>query len=205
MLDGQIYIAGERGRLVHALQEPLKEVLEWLWKQQIIVPLGVNEMLEWCNSFVLVPKANCKVPLCLDPDRLNEVLIKPVQRSNSEWGVKYLTIIHASSGYHNLKLDKQFIILNHILCPFGRYRYTWLPFGVGPPGDMFHKKIDDLFYGMFNIFGIANNILIAGCDELGRDHNATIDTVLRICRKANLKRNRDKCLFRSTRIPFSVK
>ena len=46
----------------------------------IITPLGVDEMAEWCNSFVLVPKANGKVRLCLDPARLNEVLIRPFHR-----------------------------------------------------------------------------------------------------------------------------
>ena len=34
-------------RLAYALQEPLKEELNRLHKQQIIVPLGVDEMSEW--------------------------------------------------------------------------------------------------------------------------------------------------------------
>ena len=52
--------------------------------------------------------------LCLDAARLNKALIRPVHR----WlllnyiltrlaGVKYLTLIDVSSGYNNLKLDKQ--------------------------------------------------------------------------------------------------
>ena len=43
------------------LQEPLKKELDRLQKQQIIMPLGVDETSEWCNSFVLGPKANGKV------------------------------------------------------------------------------------------------------------------------------------------------
>ena len=53
-------------RVAYALQKPLKVELEWLQKQQIIVPLGVDEMLEWYNSFVLVTKANGRVTLCPD-------------------------------------------------------------------------------------------------------------------------------------------
>ena len=49
--------------------------------------------------------------------------------------------------------------------------------------------------GMPNVFGIADDILIAGFHDLGRDHDATIDKVLRICRKVNLKPNKDKYLF----------
>ena len=46
----------------------------------IIIPLGVDKMAEWCKSFVLVLKANGKVRLCLDPAWLNQVLITPVHR-----------------------------------------------------------------------------------------------------------------------------
>ena len=52
------------------LQEPLKKELESIQKQHIIVPLGVDETLEWCNSFALVLKANGKVGMCLHLPRL---------------------------------------------------------------------------------------------------------------------------------------
>ena len=79
---------------------------------------------------MLVPKANGKVRLCLDPARLNQTLIRPVH-----WGptlndilatlnnIQYMSIINASSGYHNLKLDKQSSYLSTFSCPFGRYQY----------------------------------------------------------------------------------
>ena len=40
---------------------------------------------------------------------------------------------------------------------------------------------------MANVFGIADDILIAGFDDLGIDHDETLEKVLRICRQANLK------------------
>ena len=54
-------------RVAHALQKPFKEELKCLQGMDIITPLGVDEMAELCKSFVLVPKANGKVWLCLDP------------------------------------------------------------------------------------------------------------------------------------------
>ena len=90
-----------------------------------IIPLGVDEMAEWCNNFVLIPKANCKVRLCLDTAQLNQVLIRPVHRGPTLNdilpklnNVKYMSIIDASSRYHNLKL-----YLTTFPCLFGRYRY----------------------------------------------------------------------------------
>ena len=73
---------------------------------------------------------------------------------------------------------------------------------LAPVDDVFQKKTDELFSGMPNIFGIADNTLIAGFDEPGTDHNATLDKVLRICRQGNMKLNNDKCLFRCISILF---
>ena len=53
--------------MVYALQNLFKEDLEHLQGMDIITPHGIDEMAEWCNSFVLVPKAKGKVQLCLDP------------------------------------------------------------------------------------------------------------------------------------------
>ena len=61
--------------MAYALQKLFKEELDCLQEMDIITSLWVNEMAEWCNSFVLVPKANGKVRLCLDPARFNQVLI----------------------------------------------------------------------------------------------------------------------------------
>ena len=79
--------------------------LDRLQKQQNLVPLGVDETSEWCNSFMLVPKANGKIRLYLDPAWLNKVLIRPIYRGptfNSILprlaGVKYQMLISAISG-----------------------------------------------------------------------------------------------------------
>ena len=61
---------------------------------------------------------------------------------------------------------------------------------------MFQKKIDELFSGMQNVFGIADNILIACFDKQDKDHDETLEKVLWACGWENLKLNKDKCPFR---------
>ena len=73
-----------------------------------------------------------------------------------------MSIINASSGYHNLKLDKQSSCLTTFSCPFGRYWYRQLPFGALLAGDMFQLKRDGIFNDMPNVFGIADDILEMG-------------------------------------------
>ena len=167
-LDSKPYQAPPR-HVVYALQKPFKEELECLQELDIIVPLGVDKMADWCNSFVLVPKANGKVQLCLDPALLNQALIRPIHMGPTLNdilpklnNVQYMSIINVSLGYHNLKLDKWSSYLTTFSCPFGRYRYKHLPFGAAPAGDMFQHKIDEIFNDMPNVFGIADDILVTG-------------------------------------------
>ena len=68
--------------MAYALQKPFKEELE-SYKRDIIAPLGIDKTATWCNSIVLVPNANGKVRLCLDPVQLNQVLIRPIHRGST--------------------------------------------------------------------------------------------------------------------------
>ena len=93
----------------YVLQKPLTEELEWIQKQLIMVPLSTDKISQWCNSFVLVPKANGKVRLCLDLARINEALTRPIQMDPTcndihpkLSRVKYIMLIDPSSWYHNL-------------------------------------------------------------------------------------------------------
>ena len=54
------------------------------------------------------------------------------------------------------------------------------------------EKMDELFQGLPSVFGISDDILIAGFNDMGRDYDATLNKVLRICRQASLQLNKDK-------------
>ena len=66
-------------------------------------------------------------------------------------------------------------------------------------GDMFQRKLDELLSGIPNVFGTADEILIAGFDK---NHDETLQKALHIYRQTNLKLNKHICLFTFTRIPF---
>ena len=96
--------------IAYASQEVFKKELERLQEHQTLAPQGVDKMAKWCNSFVIVPKPNGTEYLCLDPARLNQVLIRPVHRGPTINDIlPKLTNVHymiiCSAGYHNLKLD----------------------------------------------------------------------------------------------------
>ena len=145
----------------------------------------------------------------LDPAWLNQALIRPVHRGPTLNdilprlnNIQNMSIINTSSGYHNLKLDKQSLYLTTFSCPFGRYWYKCLPFGAVPVGNIFQCKIDEIFNDMPNVFGIADDILVIGYNKNGADQDKAVYSVLRQCQDVNLKLNKEKCHFRCTSIPF---
>ena len=195
--------------IAYPLQLPFKEELECLQHQDIIPPLGIGETAEWYIPFVLVPKPNGKVRLCVDPARLNQALIRLVHRRpmlNDIFpklnNVQHLSLIDASSSYHNLTLDERSSFLTTFACSLGRYRYKRLPYGAVPTGDMFQRKIDEIFKDLPNVFGFADNILVLGYDIDGNGHDDTQQRVLQVCRQVKLKLNEHKCHFRCMQVLF---
>ena len=77
---------------------------------------------------------------------------------------QYLSFIDVSFSYHSLKLDEKSSYFTTFACQFGRYRYKRLPFGAAAAGDMFQRKITE-------IFAIADDILVVGYDVDGKDHD----------------------------------
>ena len=106
---------------------------------------------------------------------MNEILTRLVD-------VKYLTLIDVSCGHHNQKLNEKSSYLTTFSCPFGRYQYIRLPFEAEPEGNMFQEKMDELFNDISNVFGIADDILIARLDADGRDHDKRFEQALHRCR-----------------------
>ena len=87
---------------------------------------------------------------------------------------QHLSLIDVSSDYHNLRLNEKSSYLITFACQFGRYRYKRLPFAAVPVGDMFQRKIDEIFKDLPNVFGIADDILVVGYDVDGKDHVNTL-------------------------------
>ena len=123
-------------------------------------------------------KPNGKIRLCLDPKDLNNAIKRPhyytptfddiLPKLN---GAKYFSILDARSGYWNLKLDEKSSLLTTFNTPFGRYKYNRLPFGLNLSQDIFQKKIDDTFGRLPGCVGIADDLVIVGFKEDGKDHD----------------------------------
>ena len=68
-----------------------------------------------------------------------------------------------------------------MVLPFGRFQWTQLPMGTVVAQDIFQSKLDAIFIGMEGVTGIADDMVIAGKDEMEHDRNflAFMETSLR--------------------------
>ena len=127
------------------------------------------------------PKPYGKVILCLDPARLNQAIIRPVNRGPTISDifpkltcVFYHTLIDPSSIDHNQKQQKKSSHLTTFTSEFSTCRYSGLPFGGVLTGDRCQRKIDEIFKELCNGFGIADNMLIVRYIKYSIDHNGML-------------------------------
>ena len=84
--------------------------------------------------------------------------------------------------------------------PFGRFQWTRLPMGTVVAQDIFQSKLDSFFVGMEGVTGIADDMVIAGRDEMEHDRNFL--AFMEKCMDNNLTLNSEKIQFRQTQVSF---
>ena len=97
----------------------------------------VNKPTAWVNSMVVNEKQNGKLRICIDPRDLNKALLREHYQSPTQQeitsrlaGAKYFSKLDVTSGFWQMPLDEDSSYLTTFNMPFGRYRFTVVPFGV---------------------------------------------------------------------------
>ena len=84
--------------------------------------------------------------------------------------------------------------------PFGRFQWTQLPMGTVVAQDIFQSKLDAIFIGMEGVTGIADDMVIAGTDEMEHDRNFL--AIMEKCMSNNLTLNSKKIQFKQSQVSF---
>ena len=84
--------------------------------------------------------------------------------------------------------------------PFGRFQWTHLPMGTVVAQDIFQLKLDAIFIGMEGVTGIADDMIIAGKDEMEHDRNFL--AFMEKCMENNLTLNSEKIQFKQKQVSF---
>ena len=105
---------------------------------------------------------------------------------------KVFSVLDTTSGYWQVKLDEASSKLCTFNTPYGRYRFTRLPFGIKSAPEVFQHCMSELFEDVEGVKAIEDD------DE----HDARLKQVLNRAREFNLKLNAKKCRIRQEEIPY---
>ena len=198
------------------LETAFKEEFESLVKQGILEE--VKEHTDWVNSYVIVEKdtgnhhspnhtVKKKLRICLDPRDLNEALEREPYHTRSVdeitaklQGMTVFTIVDFKKGYWMVVSHPDSRKCTCIAPPFGRFQWTHLPMGTVVAKDIFQSKLDAIFIGMEGVTGIADDMIIAGKDEMEHDRNFL--AFMEKCMENNLTLNSEKIQFKQSQVSF---
>ena len=128
-----------------------------------------------------VRKSNSKIRLCLDPTHLNKWIIRPRHSArlvddilHKLDGAKFFSVVDSTSSFFNHKLDNDSSKLTTFGTPFGRYRYLRMPMGASLSSDVYQYKVDAHLEKIGNCMAIADDIIMFGYREDGKDHDETV-------------------------------
>ena len=188
-------------RIAFAARERDKAELNWLKAAGIIAP--VTEPAKWVSPLLVVPKANGRVRLCMDPIHLNPAprrvpytmptftdILPKLQK------VKVMSSVDAAEGLiFHCELDYESSLLTTMETPYGRVRWLRLPFGLSPSPEIFQSKLQEALAGLDGIACIADDVIFGAGDseaDAQRDHDRNLKALIRRCHKKGLKLYKSK-------------
>ena len=194
-----------------AVQEPLRQELERLVTKGILETVDVPT--DWVSSMVVVKKANGKIRLCIDPHPLNQALRRnyyplPViddllpQLTNA----KVFSVVDAKNGFWHVQLDEESSLLTTFGTPWGRYRWTRMPFGISPTPEEFQRRLEHALEGLDGVKPIFDDILIFGAGQTQAEalsaHDIKLRALFERCRTKGIKLNKEKLKLRLPEVKF---
>ena len=168
----------------------------------------VDEPTDWVNSMVVVQRGE-KTRICLDPSSLNKSILRehtilptPDEILARIRKARIFSKLDLKDGYWQVPLTEGASQLTTFNTPFGRYRYTRLPFGLSSANEVFQKRVGQEMENVKNASYLYDDILIH--TETEEEHEIALREVLGICLKSGIKLNQEKCQMGVSQIKYLV-
>ena len=192
-------------RIPHSLKSRLQQSLEK--NVRLGVLKKVDQPTDWVSNLVIVEKKDGSLRLCLDPKDLNKAIkrehykIPTMEEIASEFaGKRVFSTLDLKDGYWQVQLDEESSLLCTFNTPFGRYRFTRMPFGIKSASEVFQKKNEEAFAGIPGIYIVSDDIIIAA--ETIQEHDEILIQVLNRAKEQNITLNFDKVHLRASEVKY---
>lgn len=199
-------------RVPIAMREKLKKELEQLERDGLIVKEASHT--DWVSNLVIVQRPGSDgIRVCLDPVPLNKALKRPnlqfvtLDEILPELGkARVFSTVDAKKGFWHVVLDEASSKLTTFWTPFGRFRWTRLPFGIASAPEIFQLKLQEAIEGLEGVECIADDVLVYGIGDTFHEalvnHNKCLEALLVRLEEKNVKLNLAKLKLCQTSVKF---
>ena len=161
----------------------------------------------------IATKKDGSLRICIDPRHLNRSL----KREHYQLPVlddilphlakaKVFSKVDLSHGYWHCTLDEESSLLITFSTPFGRYRWTRLPFGLSASSEIFQERLHQALEGLLGVACISDDILAYGVrdtlEEATLHHDQNLASLLERCHQRSVKLNKHKLALRVQEVNF---
>ena len=192
------------------LREKVQAKLDEMVQRNIITP--VKKPTTWVSSMLVVVKPD-KLRICIDPRDLNRAIrrehyqIPTIEEIATRLtNAKKFTVFDAKEGFWQKRLDEESSYKTTFNTPFGRFRWTRMPFGISSAPEVWQRTMHEFVDDLDGVEVIADDFLIAGFGATDQEVTQCIEVNERAfldkCRSWNLKLNRSKVKRDQTSVRF---
>ena len=187
-----------------ALRDKVKQEIQRLVEADVIEKV---EASSWTSNVVIVQKKDGRIRLCVDMRAANKAVITdgfPIPRIeellHSMKNAVMYSKIDLSEAYLQLSLLEDSRDLTTFIVPDGLYRFKRCPFGLASCPSAFQAVMSKILENIPGVVCYLDDILVSGPSS--HAHEERLMEVLKRLEKHNVKINKGKCIFRSTKMSY---
>ncbi len=162
----------------------------------------------WSSPLVPVRKPDGGVRLCVDYRRLNAIASKePYYIPGFDEMVelvgkgKVLSKVDLSKGFHQVEVEECDRDKTCFTCPFGKFKYKRMPFGLANAPSVFQRLMDTVLLGCEEFAKVyIDDILVVS--ESWEEHIVHLRKLFGVLKEEGLTCKRSKCSFGRRRLEF---
>ncbi len=197
LVDGASPVNLPPRQIPGGIRDAVKAEIDKMLKEGIIVESNAG----WASPLVPVRKKDNSVRLCVDYRELNS--LTPLQRYwlpslteilDSIGPCMCLSTLDLSSGFHQLEMEESSSDLTTFVCPFGKFRFKRMPFGLKYAPAIFQAAVEEVLKSVGNICKnyVDDVVVYSGSWS---DHLKHLQEVITCLGSAGLTIKAKKCVF----------
>ena len=200
--------AAPRASHPYRIPDKLKEGVRQEVMKLVELGIAVPSVSPWASPVVPVPKPDGSVRVCVDYRKVNEItegdpyymatLEEILERVGNSMVMSKLDL---AKGFYQVEVEPQSREKTAFICPFGKYEFTRMPFGLRNAPAVFQRCMEVVLSECYEFSApyIDDIIVFSGN---GREHVGHLRQVLSELRKYGMTVKEEKCEFGKSRVEY---